>query len=158
MAQHKDKATTDGAYADGDLVQIPLVNLELGPNYRSQLREMDSLVESVYQFGVLTPLWVEPHASKHNKYIVFAGRRRYEAARLGDAAPGQRVVLRRSPGGPGWAVHRALPDLPQPEPGPASRLFPGGEPGPYRPLGPGHGQGCTRNSAHRNGLLGLSFS
>lgn len=81
MAQDKEKATTDGTYADGDLVQVPLVNLELGPNYRSQLRDMHSLVESVYQFGVLTPLWVQPHPTKRNKYVVFSGRRRYEAAR-----------------------------------------------------------------------------
>lgn len=81
MVKENEKAPTDGTYADGDLVRIPLVNLELGPNYRSQLRDMDSLVESVYQFGVLTPLWVEPHPSVPNKYVIFAGRRRYEAAR-----------------------------------------------------------------------------
>ncbi len=80
MAQDNHKPTTDGTYADGDMVQIPLVNLEPGPNYRSQLRDMDALTSSVYRYGVLSPLWVKPHPTKPNKYTVFSGRRRYEAA------------------------------------------------------------------------------
>jgi len=88
MAKDKEQSTLDGTYADGNLVQIPLVNLEPGPNYRSQLRDMEALVASVYEFGVLAPLWVEPHPTRASKYTIFSGRRRYEAAR--------QVALRRA--------------------------------------------------------------
>ncbi len=64
-----------------DVVWIPLSNLEPSPGYRTQLRGMEELESSVRQFGVLSPLWVRLHPEAKNRYIIFAGRRRYEAAR-----------------------------------------------------------------------------
>lgn len=71
----------DGTYAMPDVVWIALGNLEPGVGYRTQLREMEELENSIRQFGVLTPLWVQPDPNVQNRYIIFAGRRRYEAAK-----------------------------------------------------------------------------
>lgn len=71
----------DGTYSMPEVVWIPLSNLEPGPTYRTQFRTMDELENSIRQFGVLTPLWVRPHPTKDNRYVIFAGRRRYEAAK-----------------------------------------------------------------------------
>src|SRR3989304_2953155 len=71
----------DGTYPLPEVVSIPLGNLGPGQGYRTQLRDMEELENSIRQFGVLTPLWVHPDAEVQNRYIVFAGRRRYEAAK-----------------------------------------------------------------------------
>lgn len=71
----------DGTYSMPEVVWIPLSNLEPGPTYRTQFRAMDELENSIRQFGLLTPLWVRPHPTKDNCYVIFAGRRRYEAAK-----------------------------------------------------------------------------
>ncbi|MCL5961610.1 MAG: ParB N-terminal domain-containing protein [Chloroflexi bacterium] len=71
----------DGTYAMPEVVWIPLGNLEPGAGYRTQFRGMEELEGSIRQFGVLSPLWVEPHPTRENRYVIFAGRRRYEAAK-----------------------------------------------------------------------------
>lgn len=71
----------DGTYVMPDVVWIPLANLEPSSGYRTQLRGMEELENSIRQFGVLSPLWVRIHPKAENRYIIFAGRRRYEAAR-----------------------------------------------------------------------------
>ncbi|MCL5265976.1 MAG: ParB N-terminal domain-containing protein [Chloroflexi bacterium] len=71
----------DGTYAMPEVVWIPLSNLERGPSCRTKVGGMEQLVNSIRQFGVLTPLWVRPHPNIDNRYVIFAGTRRYEAAR-----------------------------------------------------------------------------
>ncbi|TAK31061.1 MAG: hypothetical protein EPO21_18315 [Chloroflexota bacterium] len=71
----------DGTYAMSETVWIPLGNLEPSAGYRTQLRDMEELENSIRQFGVLTPLWVRPDPNVRNRYLIFAGHRRYEAAK-----------------------------------------------------------------------------
>ncbi|MCL5958409.1 MAG: ParB N-terminal domain-containing protein [Chloroflexi bacterium] len=81
MDESKLKVNPDGTYEVPDVVYMPLSYLEPGLGYRSQLRGMEEMENSIRRFGVLMPLLVQPHPKKTNCYIIFAGRRRYEAAK-----------------------------------------------------------------------------
>lgn len=74
-------ANPDGTYVMPEVVWIPLGNLEPGPSYRTQFRGMAELESSIRQFGVLNPLWVQPDPDVNNRFLIFAGRRRYDAAK-----------------------------------------------------------------------------
>ena len=79
---------------------MPLSSLEPGPGYRTQRRGLEELEGSVPQFGVISPLWVQPHSHINNTYVIFAdagGTNRRGGSPVSDATPPSKRPSRSRP-------------------------------------------------------------
>jgi ParB family chromosome partitioning protein len=75
---------TRAAQRDG-LVKLPIEYISpspLQPRRRFAEEDLDSLIESVKQRGILQPILVRPAAGEENRYEIVAGERRWRAAQF----------------------------------------------------------------------------
>jgi ParB family chromosome partitioning protein len=69
------------APASRALYTLPIAHLRAGPYQpRTTFEDLDTLVESIRQFGLLQPILVRPVAGDASSYEIIAGERRWRAA------------------------------------------------------------------------------
>jgi ParB family transcriptional regulator, chromosome partitioning protein len=87
-----------------DLMSV--LRIQPWPGGNRDLGDLNELADSIRAQGILQPLVVQPHPSRHGQFAVLAGHRRLAAARI--AGLGQVPVEIRDAAGPSRAVEIML--------------------------------------------------